>query len=168
VTANAETGGGILRTSPAADHLVVRIEGREFGIPMSSVREVSSAQVPTMVPGLPDYIRGVVWFGGRPTPVVDPARFMKGPLLELSARSCLLYIGDLESESVTALLIDGIVGVLDAAVAYDQKGRKKRSPLLAPAFILYEGKQVVVMHVQSLFSGQGSGGSARSAKGKSL
>ena len=169
MTANAEIGGGILRTSPAADHLVVRIEGREYGIPMSSVREVSTAQVPAMVPGLPDYIRGVVWFGERPTPVVDPARFMKGSLLEFSARSCLLYIGDLESESVTALLIDEIVGVLDAAVAYEQKGGKKKSPLLSPAFILHEGKRVVVMRVQALFAGQGNAGSGvRGAKGKSV
>ena len=167
MTANAAIGGGILRTSPAADHLVVRVEGTEYGIPMSSVREVSSAQVPTMVPGLPDYIRGVVWFGGRPTPVVDPARFMKGPLLEFSDRSCLLYIGDVESESVIAVLIDGIVGVLDAAVAYEQKGRKKKSPLLSPAFILREGKRVVVMHVQTLFDGHGNGGRAvRGGKGK--
>jgi len=137
----------------AADHLVVRIGGREYGIPMSSVREVWPAQVPAMVPGLPDYIRGVVWFGERLVPVVDPARFMKGPLLEFSARSCLVFIGDLEGKSVRGLLIDDVIGVLDAAVEYEQKGRKKTSPLLSPAYVIREGRRVAVIQVQALFRG---------------
>jgi len=169
VVSDTDIVGGALPTSPAADHLVVRLEGREYGIPMSSVREVSSAQVPTMVPGLPDYIRGVVWFAERPTPVVDPVRFMKGPLMEFSERSCLVFIGDPHGESVTALLIDEIVGVLDAAVGYEQKGRKKKSPLIAPTFVVREGQRVAVMHVEALFTGQGNSGSpARNSKGKSV
>ena len=94
------------------DHLVVRVDGREYGIPMSTIREVTSVRPPTMVPGLPDYIRGVVLFDERLTPVVDPARFMNGRLLEISARSCLVFV---EGDPVSALLIDDIVGVVDEA-----------------------------------------------------
>jgi hypothetical protein len=44
-----------------------------------------------------------------------------------------------------------------------------RTPLLSPAFVLREGKRVVVMRVQALFDGHGNGGRAvRGGKGESV
>src|SRR5258708_16763565 len=97
---------------------------------MSSGREVTPARVPTMVPGLPDYIRGFVPFEGRPTPVVDPSRFMNGWLLEVWTRSCLVFISNPRDEAVAGLLIDTIVCVANAALANGQNARHKQAPLL--------------------------------------
>jgi chemotaxis signal transduction protein len=146
----------------AADHLVVRAGGTEYALPMSSVLEVSPACLPTIVPGLPDYIRGVVSFNDHPTPVVDPARFIGGPLLELSEHSCLVFLGGVAGGWVAALLIDEIVGVFNAAAEQEpQEG--KSSPLLAPAFVVCEGRRVTMMRLQALFTEQGG---AEAGKGR--
>ena len=152
--------------SPGADYLVVLVDGREYAIPMSSVREVTPARLPTMVPGLPDYIRGFVPFDGRPTPVVDPSRFMNGWLLEVWTRSCLVFISNPRDEAVAGLLIDDIVGVVSAAVEHGQKGRKKKSPLVSPSFVVREGRRVAVMHLQALFDQQARS-APRTSKGES-
>src|SRR5258708_36249127 len=118
---------------------------------MSSGREVTPARVPTMVPGLPDYIRGFGPFEGRPTPVVDPSRFMNGWLLEVWTRSCLVFISNPRDEAVAGLLIDDIVGGVNAAVEHGQKGRKKKAPLVASSFVVREGRRVAGGHVPALF-----------------
>jgi chemotaxis signal transduction protein len=154
--------------SQAANHLVVLVDGREYAIPMASVREVTPARLPTMVPGLPDYIRGFVSFEGRPTPVVDPSRFMNGWLLEVWARSCLVFIGGPRSESVAALLIDDIVGIADSGVVHRKQGGTKKSPLLASSFVVCGGRRVAVMQLQVLFEQDAHTGSAApTSKGKS-
>jgi chemotaxis signal transduction protein len=153
---------------PAADHLVVLVDGREYAIPMASVREVAPARMPTMVPGLPDYIRGFVSFEGRPTSVVDPSRFMNGWLLQVWSRSCLVFISNPQSESFAALLIDDIVGIADSGVVYRKRGGKKKSPLLSSSFIVREGRRIAVMHLQVLFDQHSHARSApRTSKGKS-
>ena len=154
--------------SVAANHLVVLIDGREYAVPMASVREVMPARLPTMVPGLPDYIRGFVSFEGRPAPVVDPSRFMNGWLLEVWTRSCLVIICNPRSDSVAALLIDDIVGIADSGVVRVKRGGKKKSPLLSSSFVVREGRRVAVMQVQVLFDQHSHAGSAaRTSKGKS-
>jgi chemotaxis signal transduction protein len=147
---------------------VVLVDGREYGIPMSSVREVAPAQQPTMVPGLPDYIRGFVPFEGRPTPVVDPSRFMNGWLLEVWMRSCLVFISNPRGESVAALLIDDIVGIADSGLVLGKQGWKKKSPLVASSFVVCEGRRVAVMQLQVLFDQHAHlQSAARTSKGES-
>ena len=151
----------------AANHLIVLVDGREYGIAMESVREVTPARLPTMVPGLPDYIRGFVPFEGRPTPVVDPSRFMNGWLLQVWTKSCLVFVCNPRTESMAALLIDDIVGIADSGVVH-RKGGKKRSPLLASSFVVREGRRVAVMQLQVLFDQQAHVlSAARASKGKS-
>lgn len=141
-------------TAPAGSHLVVLVDGRSFGIAMTSVREVAAARKATVVPGLPDYFRGVVLFGERPIPVIDPARFMEGAALELSPRSCLVYVSAGESDSVVALLIDDIVAVVDAPLESERPVEDDvTSPLLASSYLMYSGARVPVMQLQALLDG---------------
>src|SRR6188472_1792776 len=102
-------------TAPAPAYLVVLVSGRPYGMPMSCVREVATMRVHSTVPGLPDYIRGVVLFEDRPTPVIDPSRFMGGALLELSERSCFVFVNAGEGNTVVAVLIEHIVALVNAA-----------------------------------------------------
>ncbi|MEO8033948.1 MAG: chemotaxis protein CheW [Acidobacteriota bacterium] len=141
-------------TTPAGSHLMVLVDGRTYGISMSLVREVATARTPTVVPGLPDYIRGVVPFDERPTPVIDPARFMNGPMLVLSPRSCLVYLITGERDSVVAVLIDDIVAVVDVPLESERQGQDyKTSPLLAASYLMHAGERVAVMQPQALLSG---------------
>jgi chemotaxis signal transduction protein len=138
----------------AADHLVVRAGGTEYALPMSEVREVSPVRPPTLVPGLPDYILGVVSFDEHPTPVVDPARFIGGPALEISEQSCLIFVRAAAGGGVGALLIEEIVGVFNAAVEEGPHDGAS-SPLTADTFVVCEGRRVTRMRLEGLFTEQG-------------
>jgi purine-binding chemotaxis protein CheW len=140
-------------TNAPADYIVVLVDRGLHAISMASVREVTPVRVLTLVPGLPDCMRGVVAFEGKPTPVLDPSRFAGGPLLELSARSCLVFVTLQDGGSVAGVLIDDIVAVVSATLEPEpMDGDGARTPLIAPAQLILDGSRVAVMQFDTLLA----------------
>lgn len=100
---------------PKDQYLVFSIDGECFGIDINYVIEIIGMEVITVVPDLPDYIKGVINLRGKIIPVMDVLiRFQKQPK-EYDERTCIIVV-DIDSVYV-GLIIDEVLEVLNIAGA---------------------------------------------------
>lgn len=59
------------RPGAADDHVVLRLAGGRFGLPLAAVAEVGRPPLLTRVPGLPEWVAGLANWRGRVLAVVD-------------------------------------------------------------------------------------------------
>lgn len=95
------------------EHVVVRLGGCRYGLPMPSVAEVGRPPSLTRVPGLPDWVAGVANWRGRVLAVLDLRPLLQAERAPLDRRGRLVV---LNRGGVTAgLLVEGV----DGSVAVD-------------------------------------------------
>ena len=94
-----------------------RIAGRMFGIDMAAVSEIREWEEPTPVPGVADYIKGVINLRGSVIPVVGLAERLGWPASVPEARSCTIVVS-IDGKQMGMLVDDvsDIVTVLDSNV----------------------------------------------------
>lgn len=63
-----------------------------FGIDMSALIEIREWEKPTLLPGVPDYIKGVLQIRGNSVPIVDLAERLGWQPSVLHPRSCILVV----------------------------------------------------------------------------
>jgi purine-binding chemotaxis protein CheW len=92
-------------------HVVFRVAGERFALPLEAVREVVVPQPPfARVPRSPDAVRGVMNLRGRVVAVVDLASLVGLPPQPLEAGSGQVLVLE-HGKRALGLLIGGVVGV---------------------------------------------------------
>lgn len=97
-----------METEP--EHVVVRLGGCRYGVPMSHVAEVGRPPALTRVPGLPEWVAGAANWRGRVLAVIDvrPLVGSRASDLDRSGRMVVL-----SHRGVTVgLLVEGVEGTL--------------------------------------------------------
>ena len=91
--------------------LTFEVEKDEYGVEIQYVVDIIGMQKITEVPGLPDYLKGIVNLRGKVFPVMDVrTRFRKEPM-EYNDRTCIIVI-DMRDTTV-GLIVDTVLEVLD-------------------------------------------------------
>lgn len=97
--------------------ITFRIAGRMFGIDMAAVSEIREWEEPTPLPGVADFIKGVINLRGSVIPVVGLAERLGWPASIPEARSCTIVVA-IDGKQMGMLVDDvsDIVTVLDSSV----------------------------------------------------
>lgn len=95
--------------APKDQYLIFSVDKELFGIDINYVTEIIGMEIITVVPDLPDFIRGVINLRGKVVPVLDVRiRFQKEPIT-YTDRTCIIVV---EIESVfIGLIIDEVLEV---------------------------------------------------------
>ena len=97
------------------EHVVVRLGGCRYGLPMPSVAEVGRPPGLTRVPGLPEWVAGVANWRGRVLAVLDVRPLLdaaRGPL-DRHGRMVVLTRPGSAGAVQAGLLVEDVVGTLD-------------------------------------------------------
>ena len=91
-------------------YLTFLLDKEVYAIEIRFVTEIIGIQPITQVPGLPDYIKGIINLRGKIIPVMDVRlRFKKKPV-DYNDRTCIIVI-DIENISI-GLIVDNVSEVL--------------------------------------------------------
>ncbi|MCR5176060.1 MAG: chemotaxis protein CheW [Anaerovibrio sp.] len=82
-----------------------------YGIDIRVVIEIIGIQKITVVPEVPEYIRGIINLRGKIIPVVDMRLRFKREFREYTDRTCVVVIE--VNEVLIGLIVDGVAEVLD-------------------------------------------------------
>ena len=156
-----------VRQQALAAHAETQIQGQQyltfsvskelFAIPIAAIKEIIEYRVPTDVPMMPAYIRGVINLRGRVVPVIDlSVRFGRGKG-EVSKRTCIviLEINQDEQQQDISIVVDAVSAVVDIADA-DIEPPPKFGARLRADFISGMGKLgeqfVILLNVDRVLS----------------
>jgi purine-binding chemotaxis protein CheW len=93
-------------------HLIAfQLDREEYGVAVSSVREVSRVSDITRVPQAPDHIRGVMNLRGRILPVLELRTRLGHPPLEHPGPKARVVVADVHGRAI-GLLVDAVAQVL--------------------------------------------------------
>ncbi|NQU41946.1 purine-binding chemotaxis protein CheW [bacterium] len=96
-------------------NLTFRLAAEEYGIEILKVVEIIKLMEITVIPRMPEYVRGVINLRGIVIPVVDLRRKFAMPCVEDTAETCIIVVmvrhesGDVQ----TGILVDTVSEVLD-------------------------------------------------------
>ncbi|WP_048823627.1 chemotaxis protein CheW [Bacillus sp. B-jedd] len=96
--------------SQAGKYLTFNLENEIFGIDIKYVMEIIGIQRITIIPEVPDYIRGIINLRGKIIPVMDVRLRFKKKLKEYNDRTCIIVV-DVNDLSV-GLIVDRVSEVL--------------------------------------------------------
>lgn len=114
--------GGNLPDSPinerpesAVPFVVLSIAGETFAVEISKVREIMRVPQITWVPGVPDYVRGVINLRGTVVPVLDLAGMLGMPQADEDSQTRIIVV---ESVGViVGMLVDSVSRVADISTS---------------------------------------------------
>lgn len=111
---STESVPGSTREGAAAALVVLRLDGREYALPVADVEEVLPMVAMVPVPGAPPWLAGVINLRGRTVPVVDLRTRLGLPPTEPGLRTPILVasaggrpVGLIADEVVEALGLTG-------------------------------------------------------------
>lgn len=92
-------------------YLTFVLGAEEYGLEILKVREIIGLQTITVVPRMPDFIRGIINLRGKVIPVIDLRLKFEMESIEDTEQTCIivLELGDL----LTGILVDRVSEVLD-------------------------------------------------------
>ena len=96
-------------------HLLFRLGGEPYSLPVQRVEEVLDYEEPTCIPRSPDYLLGVVNVRGRLIPVLNLRRRFGLPSTEMTTSSRFIVLNlSWGGETVPlGILVDAVEGVID-------------------------------------------------------
>ena len=92
-------------------HVVVRLGGGRFALPMDAVAEVGRTPTLTRVPGTPPWVRGVGNWRGRILAVLDLRELLALPALDVSEERLVVLSRGGSMVGVVAERVDGTIEV---------------------------------------------------------
>ena len=125
--------GALIRTGsrqlPAMQEAVVQgrqyltfvVTTESFGIAIASIKEIIEYRIPTEVPMMPRYMRGVINLRGRVVPVIDLAARFGHSQVEQTRRTCIVILevqqnGEQHDIGVMVDAVSAVVEIADADV----------------------------------------------------
>lgn len=91
-------------------YLTFILDNESYGIGINNVTEIIGIQPITLVPELPDYIRGIINLRGKIIPVMDVRLRFKKAFREYNDRTCIIVV-DINELSI-GLIVDSVSEVL--------------------------------------------------------
>jgi purine-binding chemotaxis protein CheW len=91
-------------------YLTFLLDNESYGISINNVIEIIGIQPVTLVPELPDYIRGIINLRGKIIPVMDVRLRFKKAFREYNDRTCIIVV-DINDLSI-GLIVDSVSEVL--------------------------------------------------------
>jgi purine-binding chemotaxis protein CheW len=95
----------------AGKYLTFELAGEEYGLEILKVREIMGMMDTTAVPGMPDYVDGVINLRGKVIPVVDMRLKFGMQRAEHDSETCIIVV-DVRS-SLMGVVVDRVSEVLD-------------------------------------------------------
>jgi purine-binding chemotaxis protein CheW len=114
VKTSPETAAGVSHGLPS-QCLTFQLGGELFAIDILCIKEIIEFRRLTVVPMMPDVVRGVINLRGAVVPVIDlHARFSHAPG-EIGKRTCIVIVevSDSHGARVVGLLVDAVNEVID-------------------------------------------------------
>ncbi|MFD2112328.1 chemotaxis protein CheW [Thiorhodococcus fuscus] len=98
-----------------AQYLIFNLRGEPFAIPLLGVKEIIEYGSVTPIPGMPEFIRGVINLRGRVVPVIDLAARFGEPSTVIGERTCVVIVELHEEAGVQdmGIVVDGVNAVSD-------------------------------------------------------
>ena len=98
-------------------YLTFILGGETYGVSILVIKEILEYNEPTLVPMMPDFIRGVINLRGSVVPVVDLSLRLGKETTEVAKRTCVVIIEvQYENESMEiGVVVDAVNEVLDIA-----------------------------------------------------
>lgn len=134
-------------------YLTFQLDGSEYAIAVTNVKEIVRLPTYVAVPDVPDFIRGVINLRGHVIPLMDGRARLGLPSAEYSDRTVAIV---LESNGVsTGLVADGVNGVADIPPAQIDAppARKSRGRARAVKGIARTGESVSIILDAALLLG---------------
>ena len=94
-------------------YLTFMIESECYGIEIRYVTEIIGIQAITVIPELPEYVRGIINLRGKIIPVMDVRIRFKKEAREYNDRTCVIVV-DIRDISI-GLIVDSVAEVLTIA-----------------------------------------------------
>ncbi len=91
-------------------YLTFSLDYEFFGIEIKHVTEIIGVQTITVVPEMPDYIRGIINLRGKIIPVMDVRLRFRKPYREYNDRTCVIVV-ELREISI-GLIVDRVSEVI--------------------------------------------------------
>ncbi|WP_297417587.1 chemotaxis protein CheW [Clostridium sp.] len=92
-------------------YLTFVLDNESYGIGINNITEIIGIQPITLIPELPDYIRGIINLRGKIIPVMDVRLRFKKAFREYNDRTCIIVI-DINELSI-GLIVDSVSEVLN-------------------------------------------------------
>ncbi|MBV4473603.1 chemotaxis protein CheW [Pseudomonas sp. B2M1-30] len=149
-----------VQTPPEGDgqYLTFTSGGEMYAIAILGIKEIIEYGGLTVVPMMPDFVRGVINLRGAVVPVIDLAARFGQPNASLSRRSCVVIVeghSEAEGRQDIGLLVDAVSAVLDIA-ASDVEPAPNFGARINAEFISgmarMDGKFVIVLNVDRVLS----------------
>jgi purine-binding chemotaxis protein CheW len=99
------------RDSRAGKYLTFGLGGEEYGFEIQKVREIIGLLATTAVPGMPDYMLGVINLRGKVIPVVDLRLKFGMTRAEATSETCIVVVDVRDTQ--TGVVVDRVSEVLD-------------------------------------------------------
>ncbi len=119
-TATLEDDGEVTRhASLVGKYLTFSLGHEEYGLPVLKVREIIRAVDITVVPRMPEHVRGVINLRGRVIPVIDLRCKLGFAAHENTDRTCIIVVDvDLAPSTVMlGIVVDSVSEVLHVSAA---------------------------------------------------
>ena len=91
-------------------YLTFVLDNESYGIGINNVTEIIGIQPITLIPELPDYIKGIINLRGKIIPVMDVRLRFKKQFREYNDRTCIIVV-DMKDLSI-GLIVDSVSEVL--------------------------------------------------------
>jgi purine-binding chemotaxis protein CheW len=116
-TAPFDDSGTAARQTPglAGKYLTFSLGHEEYGLPVLKVREIIKMMDITLVPQMPEHVRGVINLRGKVIPVIDLRRKFGFDVHEDTQRTCIIVVEvDLAPARVMmGIIVDSVSEVLN-------------------------------------------------------
>lgn len=91
-------------------YLTFQLDNETYGIELENVVEIIGMQPITKLPGLPDYVRGIINLRGKIIPVMDVRLQFNKNLVDYNERTCVIVINI--NDLSTGLIVDNVSEVI--------------------------------------------------------
>ena len=100
-------------------YLTFSVTGELFGVAIVSIKEIIEYRQTTVVPMMPEFMRGIINLRGRVVPVIDLAVRFGRPRSEVTARSCIVIVEAQQNgeQHDLGVVVDAVSAVADIADA---------------------------------------------------
>jgi purine-binding chemotaxis protein CheW len=98
-------------TVQAGKYLTFVLDGRRYGVPIATVREINRVSEITPVPRTPEFVVGVMNLRGKAIPVVDLRMKLGVKSSKFTRETCIIVIDTPKGES--GIIVDAVQEVID-------------------------------------------------------
>ncbi len=97
--------------SPAVKHVLFMLNESHYAVPLANVLELQRLPHITLLPNVPDWLRGVMNLRGDVLSVVDLRSLLGLPVAESSVSQRLIVVRSTREEIATGWVVDRVLGI---------------------------------------------------------